>query len=168
MWGQVKSGKYMTTANRIIPTRVGTRYLRVQICPRIEDHPHACGDKLTAQYIELPSAGSSPRVWGQAPSITFPANDVRIIPTRVGTSRRYSRMTLRMRDHPHACGDKALTVTRYPMKKGSSPRVWGQELPQNAGRGHKGIIPTRVGTRQNYHTVFTKVRDHPHACGDKI
>ena len=53
------------------------------------------------------------------------------------------------------------------MLTGSSPRVWGQVLPQLCVCvGHR-IIPTRMGTR---HCVIIKMavkKDHPHAYGDK-
>ena len=45
--------------------------------------------------------------------------------------------------------------------------MWGQETVSQIGKTKVRIIPTRVGTRQNYQPVFTKGRDHPHACGDK-
>ena len=45
--------------------------------------------------------------------------------------------------------------------------MWGQALPQNAGRGRKGIIPTRVGTSVSRLCWASAGKDHPHACGDK-
>ena len=71
----------------------------------------------------------------------------RIIPTRVGTSHSDLKDDGTEQDHPHACGDKSLSLFNIA-------RV-------------SGIIPTRVGTREkgkSYETVF---KDHPHACGDK-
>ena len=50
---------------RIIPTRVGTSLPKSIRRPLYQDHPHACGDKLSypLPYRRMP--GSSPRVWGQ-------------------------------------------------------------------------------------------------------
>ena len=65
VWGQAGAtsdcGKYLW----IIPTRVGTRPLPpiLQTCP--QDHPHACGDKLSSNLFTCIPWGSSPRVWGQ-------------------------------------------------------------------------------------------------------
>ena len=57
-----------------------------------EDHPHAYGDKkpVTADYS--PDAGSSPRVWGQDPTVIIAQKACRIIPTRMGTSGRYKQV----------------------------------------------------------------------------
>ena len=50
------------------------------------DHPHACGDKITGSGVMLSPIGSSPRVWGQADTVSDVSQTVGIIPTRVGTS----------------------------------------------------------------------------------
>ena len=73
--------------------------------------------------------------------------DVRIIPTRVGTSRLLSHGILRFRDHPHACGDKFNDFKVCTGKRGSSPRVWGQVSRCSPFPYVSRIIPTRVGTR---------------------
>ena len=53
------------------------------------------------------------------------------------------------------------------MLKGSSPRVWGQAQRKTFSTLHRGIIPTRMGTR--IVELFDREieRDHPHAYGDK-
>ena len=52
-------------------------------------------------------------------------------------------------------------------KKGSSPRVWGQDVYQKYDGNQPGIIPTRVGTSIRFRQFSALPRDHPHACGDK-
>ena len=52
------------------------------------------------------------------------------------------------KDHPHACGDKTVLSKVIGVLLGSSPRVWGQELPAAKKLPDEGIIPTRVGTSQ--------------------
>ena len=51
---------------------------------------------------------------------------------------------------------------------GSSPRVWGQDILANSGATVQRIIPTRVGTRARTSTLRFALKDHPHACGDKV
>ncbi len=90
-----------------------------------------------------------------------------IIPTRVGTSLSAPSQPVRVKDHPHACGDKLRLKRRVRKVIGSSPRVWGQVVLYMRILIVSRIIPTRVGTSftklsQNCHT-----EDHPHACGDK-
>ena len=55
-----------------------------------------------------------------------------IIPTRMGTRSTYGRHTAGAWDHPHAYGDKVLHLRLPEELKGSSPRVWGQEVPLGA------------------------------------
>ena len=106
VWGQGKSRVLLPAQCRIIPTRVGTSELLYCCVALAKDHPHACGDKdICSPWTQQP-LGSSPRVWGQESDEPARTSTHRIIPTRVGTSRRgKTRTTLRW-DHPHACGDK--------------------------------------------------------------
>ena len=92
----------------------------------------------------------------------------RIIPTRVGTSKRDSPQKSRRKDHPHACGDKSGQFICGRCVKGSSPRVWGQVDCKSHTCGRVWIIPTRVGTRRYVQPTPANPEDHPHACGDKI
>ena len=92
---------------------------------------------------------------------------MRIIPTRVGTSCAARFAVARRWDHPHACGDKVSTQQPLHSRKGSSPRVWGQDRRLADNRHALRIIPTRVGTRFTSLSQVIKFKDHPHACGDK-
>ena len=86
--------------------RVGTSLL-VQICLYpIQDHPHACGDKLGTTCGRTRPQGSSPCVWGQDLVTCEMRNGNGIIPMRVGTRQAPIVDLFSARDHPHACGDK--------------------------------------------------------------
>ena len=112
--------------------------------------------------------GSSPRVWGQVKQSVCTIYELRIIPTRVGTSDTFSSDTPQGRDHPHACGDKFTSVKVCFADGGSSPRVWGQGVSRRIFLSTRGIIPTRVGTSFFVYQRRIKLQDHPHACGDKV
>ena len=73
-----------------------------------------------------------------------------------------------MEDHPHACGDKKNLYIKSRQEQGSSPRVWGQALKSVKLASPERIIPTRVGTRRLCLLPWSRTRDHPHACGDKL
>ena len=146
---------------------MGTRISRCDYCPLCWDHPHACGDKLSVRMYSQYSPGSSPRVWGQVPTIINAILRIRIIPTRVGTSSECSRELYCPEDHPHACGDKASVRLSLTNQRGSSPRVWGQDVYPCSCPTRTGIIPTRVGTRKVFFRLSMINQDHPHACGDK-
>ena len=115
-----------SNANRIIPTRMGTRCVSTAVCVRQKDHPHAYGDKITLYMFLSSNLGSSPRVWGQVFQRQRLQLGDRIIPTRMGTSRVHVRFP--------------------PVRYGSSPRVWGQVNSRTPTRQGIRIIPTRMGT----------------------
>ncbi len=48
---------------------MGTRTAQGAVIATRKDHPHAYGDKLSITAVGLRDAGSSPRVWGQEPSV---------------------------------------------------------------------------------------------------
>ena len=85
VWGQVERESDSPLDPRIIPTRVGTRYRVCNSGDISEDHPHACGDKISNNRCFVSSTGSSPCVWGQVPASIGARINCRIIPTRVGT-----------------------------------------------------------------------------------
>ena len=85
VWGQDFHCYTSLHSFRIIPMRVGTRGNSFRSAVRTEDHPHACGDKLTDRLATSLLQGSSPCVWGQAFYIFPFKNQKRIIPMRVGT-----------------------------------------------------------------------------------
>ena len=136
-----------SNANRIIPTRMGTRCVSTAVCVRQKDHPHAYGDKITLYMFLSSNLGSSPRVWGQVFQHQRLQLGDRIIPTRMGTSRVHVRFP--------------------PVRYGSSPRVWGQVNSRTPTRQGIRIIPTRMGTRASALVLECGRRDHPHAYGDK-
>ena len=89
VWGQVTPETLAHTDGGIIPTRMGTS-ICFSSCPvGCRDHPHAYGDKDSKRFFPEPTAGSSPRVWGQVYDIYFLLNCLGIIPTRMGTSMRF-------------------------------------------------------------------------------
>ena len=87
VWGQGTMPQRRTSTAGIIPTRVGTSPIDSRGNAFIEDHPHACGDKMTSKVDSVESLGSSPRVWGQVLMILGTCLSAGIIPTRVGTRR---------------------------------------------------------------------------------
>ena len=106
-------------------------------------------------------------MWGQVRWALNSVGEIRIIPTRVGTSRASASIPGNVKDHPHACGDKVSLEAFVCVPVGSSPRVWGQVASSNHEFLDFRIIPTRVGTSILKLELVLCARDHPHACGDK-
>ena len=91
-----------------------------------------------------------------------------IIPTRMGTRISHSKSAAMSGDHPHAYGDKTMSLTGTKTLSGSSPRVWGQAGNTQKIINNKRIIPTRMGTSHFPKFVNPCLQDHPHAYGDKL
>ena len=126
VWGQVSVLFDSQFFSRIIPTRVGTSDKVSFYYLFLWDHPHACGDKRSMDFVGEGFIGSSPRVWGQEVCLIIESRGIRIIPTRVGTSTPENYRGFVVEDHPHACGDKTVYFGIVYTSLGSSPRVWGQ------------------------------------------
>ena len=95
VWGQASFGYRLPSLMGIIPTRVGTSFLRRQRAQAVWDHPHACGDKRMCVYSITLKIGSSPRVWGQDSTNYGKQKDLGIIPTRVGTRSYHHRRVVK-------------------------------------------------------------------------
>ena len=90
---------------------MGTSLLRSYSQSNLTDHPHAYGDKHIGIFEQGACQGSSPRVWGQAARNIKITENVRIIPTRMGTSADAWLKNHRGQDHPHAYGDKQMKIS---------------------------------------------------------
>ena len=147
VWGQELHATLSAHQCRIIPTRMGTSKQCISNLFTVQDHPHAYGDKITNTSASRTRLGSSPRVWGQVLPRRARAEALRIIPTRMGTSKSEKLDITVNTDHPHAYGDKKNKSPSHEGLVGSSPRVWGQVLFSFEVLPLFRIIPTRMGTR---------------------
>ncbi len=85
----------------------------------------------------------------------------------MGTSFIFIKFCNRIKDHPHAYGDKYRSCQSLHHRLGSSPRVWGQDKIAAQDTQITGIIPTRMGTSSSFRKRRLPYLDHPHAYGDK-
>ena len=152
---------------RIIPTPVGKSTTDNLTPANDKDHPHARGEKITGNNRAAWRVGSSPRPWGKGPYRTDLMQCHRIIPTPVGKRPGRQQIQRERGDHPHARGEKFLTVRSSSLTTGSSPRPWGKAC--NPGEFQYGyrIIPTPVGKRNPRRKNEILLKDHPHARGEK-
>ena len=91
-------------------------------------------------------AGPSPRVWGLLGGSGWRPNQVRAIPTCVGTTASEISDTGPNSGHPHVCGD------------------YGSEFVTDVGVNR--AIPTCVGTTSPTTRRGPPSSGHPHVCGD--
>ena len=167
VWGQECYTNKWRLYARIIPTRMGTSNNAYETMHNKKDHPHAYGDKRSNRPCVCQHVGSSPRVWGQETILQSLKSFCRIIPTRMGTSPKHTVCRKGVEDHPHAYGDKPITMFVLISSLGSSPRVWGQVYQKYDGNQPVRIIPTRMGTSTGRVYKAGAEEDHPHAYGDK-
>ena len=132
---------------------MGTSLIDSRDFIRLQDHPHAYGDKRPYRKLVKHRSGSSPRVWGQVCKKLDINVENRIIPTRMGTRKYDLRGRPCPQDHPHAYGDKIIARKKFISVVGSSPRVWGQEAYFDKAFNAARIIPTRMGTSSRYLTL---------------
>ena len=168
MWGTGFLKRMCSSLYRFIPTHVGNGPLRNPPACRSAVHPHACGERRSANYSGAVSAGSSPRMWGTALHDCCVQCVQRFIPTHVGNGPFASAVSAAAAVHPHACGERTSNCATATGCAGSSPRMWGTGL----GKGFKLLgqrfIPTHVGNGGMVRDEIAIQTVHPHACGERV
>ena len=109
-------------------------------------HPHGCGEHLLPYPYVEEQTGSSPRVWGTLHPPLYSVFSNRFIPTGVGNTVWPDASFISYPVHPHGCGEHLLATCTRAICFGSSPRVWGTQMPET--------------DRLFYQPV------HPHGCGE--
>ena len=126
-------------------------------------------------------------MWGKVSKpIAYTSKD-RITPTHVGKRLQCLFHLLKLRDHPHPCGEKQPNAAKMRVMQGSPPPMWGKVSAAQPHTWQKGITPpmwgkasshawivrrgritpTHVGKRSTILPGKSADRDHPHPCGEK-
>ena len=90
----------------------------------------------------------------------------RFIPTPVGNTSVRLGISTQQAVHPHACGEHARRRLICDMCNGSSPRLWGTQLPGREFSNSSRFIPMPVGNTSHRLAAARKWPVHPHACGE--
>ena len=72
------------------------------------------------------------------------------------------------KDHPHPCGEKYINSSFAFAVRGSPPPMWGKAKMKQKSKPRSRITPTHVGKSQAHLNGKTKIKDHPHPCGEKF
>ena len=129
-------------------------------------HPHVCGEHATLITHDTYFVGSSPRVWG-APTVDASIwQDVRLIPTCVGSTPGSARHLVTCPAHPHVCGEHYGFADVDDYRPGSSPRVWGARDCSSPSALMFRLIPTCVGSTKACMGGYPGRQAHPHVCGE--
>ena len=70
--------------------------------------------------------------------------------------------------HPRACGENASSLTGFPARYGSSPRVRGKRGGRRHGPCPSRLIPARAGKTSAHSRLAGASRAHPRACGENM
>jgi len=166
LWGTQLLTGLEGQRRRFIPTPVGNTNEVAHRQNSGSVHPHACGEHSSSVVSGIALTGSSPRLWG-TPSVRAGRRAIlRFIPTPVGNTSLRLFQSVGETVHPHACGEHAIDILRKGTDCGSSPRLWGTQLPAGDVSVVYRFIPTPVGNTSL--RLFQSVGEtvHPHACGE--
>ena len=155
-------------AHGIIPARAGSSPLQTRSGTPTRDHPRACGEQRKRALAGRDGLGSSPRVRGAGLRRLARRVVIRIIPARAGSSLWPYSTWGAYSDHPRACGEQKVALTRQQVVPGSSPRVRGAVLGHPHERGVRRIIPARAGSSPSPSLSCRAQADHPLACGEQL
>ena len=131
---------------RFIPTPVGSMDDVQLIRWTASVHPHACGEYSSILAIHPVWYGSSPRLWGVSLEDASEDQQIRFIPTPVGSMFTEAADTMLLAVHPHACGEYICLPPRHFSLVGSSPRLWGVSSAVTLRPLVLRFIPTPVGS----------------------
>ena len=129
-------------------------------------HPHACGEISAFDTAARARNGTSPRLWGDCLTPFYSPYTPRYIPTPVGRLPYAVLFALYAAVHPHACGEIALRRSIRPIRRGTSPRLWGDSRSACLTPFYWRYIPTPVGRFIRQTDPATHQAVHPHACGE--
>ena len=106
-------------------------------------HPHVRGDYVAPVRLTGVPVGPSPRAWGLHPQGTPQLDDLRAIPTCVGTTHGRSPLNRQVAGHPHVRGDYEHPHALGREELGPSPRAWGLRTsttrPTISATGHPHV-----------------------------
>ena len=110
--------------------------------------------------------GVAPCLRGREPPRRQMRQAAGTIPAPARKRSRHRPSPLPPGDHPHVCGEEAISVDGCSRCAGSSPRLRGGDGRRRRRRDGRGIIPAPAGKGRSATAATTSSRDHPRACGE--
>ncbi len=148
------------------PARAGTTRPTPRSPRGRSEHPRACGDDDLQRPELVPLGGTPPRVRGRRWRPARWCRRTGNTPARAGTTYPYGPRTVRVREHPRACGDDAHRVVDLEPRRGTPPRVRGRLDPLLDAERRDRNTPARAGTTWTSTGPTRTTTEHPRACGD--
>ena len=106
MRGKVTIFSDFLKGGRITPAHAGKSGKYPVLLCISQDHPRACGEKLTGRVSIMGIRGSPPRMRGKVCITAIIRTLCRITPAHAGKSPKLRTNSKIIRDHPRACGEK--------------------------------------------------------------
>ena len=115
-------------SGRITPAHAGKSCARELLLIVSRDHPRACGEKARCGGCWRLLPGSPPRMRGKGSNNSDDGQRTGITPAHAGKSGKQKALQTLSKDHPRACGEKAVLLIRSCHSRGSPPRMRGKGI----------------------------------------
>ena len=109
----------------ITPALAGTTQVFLRVRKKVRDHPRACGDYFSVQFVIYTFMGSPPRLRGLLFCAICYIYFYGITPALAGTTEQVEGLFIQDQDHPRACGDYCVDTSVIVLALGSPPRLRG-------------------------------------------
>ena len=104
-------------------------------------------------------------MWDQQKVGSCDSFSSRIIPTYVGSTATITKSRLNISNHSHVCGINSWRVSVRVSGSESFPRMWDQPILVHDLVNSVRIIPTYVGSTQQFSALPERHPNHSHVCG---
>ena len=121
---------------------------------------------LVGSVIARPT-GSSPRVRGTGQPRRGPRPQARFIPACAGNGMEPARWQPQSPVHPRVCGERNPDLPADVQTTGSSPRVRGTGLGEEAASAVTRFIPACAGNGRTRSELTGTTTVHPRVCGER-
>ena len=129
-------------------------------------HPHVRGEHTEGDPEVQIMIGSSPRAWGACGCALGDVDNLRFIPTCVGSIAFGFALERLEAVHPHVRGEHINADITSLSATGSSPRAWGASTANSAADSADRFIPTCVGSIKPRFPHPPRRPVHPHVRGE--
>ena len=165
MWDQPTKPQINAVPKRINPTFVGSTRLIGATTSLAPNHSHVCGiNKRQGVKAGVPDE-SFPRMWDQQSIAAANRENLRIIPTYVGSTFFVGSVFKFDANHSHVCGINECSLHGCTEFDESFPRMWDQLLFLHYINHGIRIIPTYVGSTRGFKNLMQITTNHSHVCG---
>ena len=145
MRGKALESRNIDPVVRITPAHAGKSPQSRNQRFKVQDHPRACGEKMSADAVSAVVKGSPPRMRGKEGCVLRIPLRIRITPAHAGKSGTLYPDSTSYEDHPRACGEKPLIKLNSNITKGSPPRMRGKVAALAEITQDERITPAHAG-----------------------